>query len=286
MQQFNFLKYKYGRELLIDCVELDEIANLSVLLKEVHSTTFYEIFFITGGTGSVVIEGRRYDFKGPVILMLPPSLPRKWDIDYSPDSMVVFFEGEFIETFLKDPLFLNRLHYFGNSDNGPVLLLNDSGMPYFIALLQKISKEIKNSAPDSPHLLRAYLYELLIILNRTYAGYYGLNDALYKNNEILNFKNLLKTHIREKHTVNEYADLLKVNRNRLNQLCHQVFGKDASMIIRQELLLACKNELLGSSKTITEISYLYSFSAPSNFNRFFRMMTGITPAAYRESYAI
>lgn len=92
---------------------------------------------------------------------------------------------------------------------------------------------------------------------------------------------MLKQNIKEKQSVKEYATLLNMNRNRLNHLCQEIFVKDASIIIKNELLESCRYDLLTTNKTITEISYDHNFSAPSNFVRFFKSMTRISPAAYR-----
>jgi len=285
MIQFNFHKYKYGKELLVDCFHLSEIAGRSISMEEVHATSFYELFFFKKGGGSVLVEGRRLQFQAPAVLLLPPAQPRRWEMKTPPDCMMVIFEGEFIEDFLKDQLFLHRLYYFGNAGCSPLLPLDGNVMKDFGALLDRVKLEIGALSEDSQQLLRAYLYQLLILLNRSYAAYYGLKGDLYRNTEVLKFKELLKQHIREKQSVKEYAEMLRVHRNRLNQLCQEAFGKQATLIIRNELLLACKNELLTSDKSIAEIGYELNFSAPSNFVRFFKSMTNVSPAAYRQEYA-
>lgn len=285
MLQFHFHKYKYGKELLVDCFRLSDIAGRSISLKEIHATTFYEIFFFIEGSGAVLLEGNRIQFEAPAVLLLPPAQPRQWLLKTTPDCMMVIFEGAFLENFLKDQLFLDRLYYFNNVDSPPLLPLQQVDLEQFLGLLHCIKNEISDLQADGQQLLKAYLYQLLILLNRSYATYYHLKGNLYRNTDILKFKSLLKQHIHEKQSVKEYAELLKINRNRLNQLCHDAFGKHATDIIRNELLQACKNELLTSDKTIAEIGYQYNFSAPSNFVRFFKSMTNSSPAAYREQYA-
>lgn len=285
MVKFDFHKYKYGKELLVDCFDLSEIVGRSISMKAVHATSFYELFFFKKGKGSVLIEGRRLEFRSPTVLPLPPAQPRRWEIETRLEGMMLIFEGAFIETFLKDELFLHRLYYFGNTDCAPVLPLDREVMNEFGMLLERVRQEIRVLAEDSQQLLRAYLYQVLIVLNRRYAAYYQLKGNLYKNTEVLRFRELLKLHIREKQRVKEYAEMLGINRNRLNQLCQDAFGKPATMMIRGELVLACKHELLATGRSIAEISYGFNFSAPSNFVRFFKSMTRLSPATYREKYA-
>lgn len=218
-------------------------------------------------------------------MLLPPARPRQWHFNEQPEGMVVIFEGEFIEAFLKDNSLLNRLYYFGNYDASATLPLKKEETDNLLVLLKNIKQEINLLASDSYHLLRAYLYQLLILVNRSYTDHYQLKGNLYRNNEILKFRNLLRQHIRHKQTVKAYADLLNVNRNRLNHLCQETFGKNALSIIHDELLKSCKSELLSTGKTISEISYEHNFSAPSNFVRFFKSLTRISPASYRQEYA-
>lgn len=282
---FDFFKYKYGKELLIDCFSITDIAHRSLALQEIHATSFYEMFFFRKVTGHIVLEDTTLNLNGPTTLLLPPSQPRQWRLDSPLEGMVVIFEGEFMETFLKDSYFLDRLYYFGNYDAPPYLSLKKEETVIIFELLENIKHEIDLLASDSYHLLRAYLYQLLILINRSYTDYYQLKGNLYRNSGILKFRDLLRLHVRNKQTVKEYADLLGINRNRLNHLCQEALGKNALSMIHNELLKSCKIELLTTSKTISEISYELNFSAPSNFVRFFKSLTKISPASYRQEYA-
>ncbi|MGZ3754719.1 MAG: helix-turn-helix domain-containing protein [Mucilaginibacter sp.] len=285
MVRFDFHKFKYGKELLIDCFSVSQIAQRSLALQEIHTTSFYEMFFFSNIKGEIDLEDSRLQLHGPMALLLPPGQPRKWKLDESPDGMVVIFEREFLEIFLKDNYFLHRLYYFGNYDAPPVLNFTNDEIADLLDLLESIKNEINLLVADSFHLLRAYLYQLLILVNRSYAACYQIKGNLYRNIELLKFRDLLKKHIMQKQTVKEYADLMQINRNRLNQLCQETFGKTAISIIHEEILKSCKVDLLTTSKTIAEISYEHNFSAPSNFVRFFKNLTNLSPASYRLRYA-
>lgn len=285
MLRIQFHKYKYGRELLVDCFDLSEIDGKSMSSTEVHATGFYEIFLFIKANGAVIIEGNKIELKNSSVLLLPPSQPRKWILTAKPDCMMLIFEGEFVESFLKDSMFLHRLYYFGNFDCSPLMPAGAATFDRYKQLFHHVRAEIRELSLDSHHLLRAYLYEILILLNREYTAYNQLKGNLYRNNDMLKFKDLLKENIRHKQTVKEYAELLKMNRNRLNILCQDAYGKDAQTIVRNELAQACKNELLCTNKSVAEISYEYNFSAPSNFVRFFKSVVGLSPTAYRSEYA-
>ncbi|SFW84971.1 AraC-type DNA-binding protein [Chitinophaga sancti] len=284
MVQVKFDKRKYGRELLVDCFHLSEIAGKNLLSGQVYTISFYEIYLISEGKGSVTLETEVIDFNGPSVIFLSPAQPRKWDIQIVPDCMMLIFEGEFIEAFLKDSMFLSRLYYFGNYNCSQFVPIDSIENERYKLLFGWIMSEIKNLVEDSQHLLRAYLYELLILLNRKFTAHNQLKGNLYWNTDMIRFKKLLKEHIKDRQTVREYADMLQMNRNRFSQLCRDTFGKDAQTLIRNELAQTCKYELISTAKTIAEISYEYNFSAPSNFVRFFKSIVGCYPAVYREQY--
>jgi len=284
MLKINFEKNKYGSELLLDCVSLSEIADQGIAVKELHVTTFYEIFFFMEGHGSIHLEGIPQEIKAPCVLFLRPGQPRRWELDGVKKCSAIFFEGAFMETFLKDSLFLHRLYYFLGGTYPAVLSSKKQDMLQFETLLNAVTDEISCLREDSHQLLRAYLYQLLILLNRDYTAHYGLEGNLYHNLNMLRFRELLKKHIKEKQTVKEYAEMMQLHRNRLHQLCQEVFGKDASDVIRNELAESCKYELLTTDKSISEISYDHNFSAPSNFVRFFKSITSLSPNAYRKHY--
>lgn len=284
MLKIQFEKNKYGSELLLDCVALSEIVDQGIMVKELHVTTFYEIFFFMEGSGSINLEGKHLAIEAPCILFLRPAQLRQWELSSVKKCMVIFFEGAFMETFLKDHLFLHRLYYFLGGNFPAILPAEEQVIPSFKNLLNSVKQEIDNLKSDSHQLLRAYLYQLLILLNRNYTSHYDLKGNLYENLNMLKFREMLKQNIREKQTVKEYAELLHINRNRLNHLCQEIFAKDVSDIIKNELVESCKYDLLTTDKTVTEISYEHNFSAPSNFVRFFKSITHKSPAAYRAEF--
>lgn len=51
----------------------------------------------------------------------------------------------------------------------------------FENLLHWVKHEIDHLKDDSHELLRAYLYQILILLNRNYMAYYDLKGNLYEN---------------------------------------------------------------------------------------------------------
>ena len=83
------------------------------------------------------------------------------------------------------------------------------------------------------------------------------------------------------HKVNDYADLLAVTPNHLNDTTKKVTGKTALELIQDRLLLEAKRLLLHTEQTAKEISYQLGYNDPSYFTRFFKAQTERTPDDFR-----
>ncbi|PTN08570.1 AraC-like DNA-binding protein [Mangrovibacterium marinum] len=286
MLTFHFSKAKNGDQQLVDCLPFEAIAGYSNGLKDPHTTSFYELFWFPQVEGKLWADGEPIELSGPTAIMLPPFTVRSWQVDQSADSYVLFFVEDFVDGFLKDTAFLHRLHFFSYKQQSPVLPLSKEHLARISELYASIRSELGKSNLDRLFFVQAYWYQLLLHLNRLYGEHYRLSDRCYENTEIIRLKTLLKQHIQHKQTVQDYAEMMDINRNQLNALCLRFYGENANVVIRNSLLQVCKSELLSSKLTIAEISYKFNFSAPPNFSRFFKRYVGLTPAEYREKYSV
>jgi AraC-like DNA-binding protein len=143
-----------------------------------------------------------------------------------------------------------------------------------------IESEFQHLQNDSSHLLRATLYQLLIILNRHYASAYKLQSDTHIHPDFFRFRSLLEKQFKNYHRVDFYTKTLRVSSTHLNKLCRQYSGFSTQQMIHQKLISEIK-KLLRSNLSIKEIAYEFDFSDPSNFNRFFKKLTGATAQHFR-----
>jgi len=281
MEQFDFARHKYNKELLIDCFlksdQLDITKPSSRFL-----VTFYEVIFVIKGSGALMLENEKIIFQEGSVLFLPPNKWRQWtEVKEDFDAYYLLFEEEFISIFFNDPLYLYRFNYFYNTSTPSILHLDKEKQCENLTILENIRFEISNFKEDSKHMLRALLYTLLIRLNRNYETEHNVERSFYEKISVLKFRKLLEENIRSKHRVAEYADLLGLSTSHLNKLLKLHFGKNCSELIKNRLTLEIKKELLFSQKTVSEISHELGFSEASNFIRFFQSQVGQSPKSYR-----
>lgn len=96
------------------------------------------------------------------------------------------------------------------------------------------------------------------------------------------FMQLIDNHYIDKHTVQEYADMLSVTSNHLSQVVKQLTGKNALNFIAERLITEAKSLIHYTNLEVAQIAYQLNFSDPANFGRFFRKHTSLSPSEFRK----
>lgn len=282
---YKFYKKKYGQELLIDILDL-EYVKTGIRLNPIHRETFYCIIFITEGSEEVAVnEHCRRVSPGEVICSRPGEI-WKWQSDPRLEGIVLIFEEQFLLSFFKDPLFLDRFAYFRADRSSPFLLLDEGLQERLCHLLLLMKDEMGSHTEKDQHLLRAMLYETLMLLNR--ADIPNAPDRQSMNEVSVSryvdrFTSLVATEYVAHHDVEYYADSLCITANYLNKVVRQTLGTTAKLYIHKLLFEEARRRLTYTSATVSEIADDLHFDTVSYFIRFFRRHAGMTPLQYREN---
>lgn len=278
---YNFHKTKYGEELLIDIVSLSEIKKY----RDKHPThvlTYFDITFITEGEGEFAIDEKEYDIvSGDVIFSMPGEI-RKWNKNNILDGYALIFEEEFLLSFFNDHQFVYNLSYFGSQRKSSKI--NISGIQNRINnLLQNIITEIKEYKSKDKHILRALLYEILMVLNREYINSNKTESNQLLNRHVKSFISLVSENFKTNHSTNFYADKLCITPNYLNEIVRKTFNITAKRYIINQIIIEAKKMLTYTDLSISDISDNLNYTSPAYFIRFFRHETNYTPLEYRNS---
>jgi AraC-like DNA-binding protein len=278
-----FYKTKYGKELLIDVVQLKDIKKF-LLDNPLHSLSYYDITLITEGEGDFRIGDKVHCVRRGDIVFTSPAQPREWDIQHIIDGYALIFEGEFLLSFFNDPGFLNSISYFGYTGQIPdKLTLSDEEYMHVLSLIQSAKEEIQLYKKKDKHILRAILYQTLKYLDRIFIQKNKTQGVSSQNQYIQRFLELVNTECREWHSVAHYSDKLCLTPNYLNELIKKETGFTAKQIINDRLLAEAKKLLQYSPNSITEIAETLNFENASYFIRFFHNQQNITPLEFRNS---
>ena len=83
-------------------------------------------------------------------------------------------------------------------------------------------------------------------------------------------------------TVKYFAEKCFLSPNYFGDLIKKETGRTPQEYIQGKIINIAKEQLLGTAKTINEISYALGFQYSQHFNRYFKRNTGMTPSEYRK----
>lgn len=276
-----FNRTKYGRELLVDCAWLHEMPTF--MRAGPHYLTFHEIILITKGSGRLRMDGGQYDVRPGAVFFTRPYQVRHWET-VSLEGLSLFFPSLFLDEFFQEASFVERLPYFSSNAPDVRLTLAPPAARQLKKLLLAMHREFSALKPDSPHLIRAKLYEALIVLSRAYAEMFGISETRTIHPVVSRYRKAVERHATKIHLVSEYAKRIGVTPGHLNALCRATAHQGAKDVLQDHLILIARRALLYSNEPVERIGYALGFRDPSYFVRFFRRRCGQSPGAFRAAH--
>lgn len=249
--------------------------NLPILPHR-RSVNFF--IFVTKG---LVIRSRgltKYEIKENSFFCL--SADQITSLEYVSDDVEGFychFKSEvFSDSTLKSDL-ENEFPFFQLTTE-PIIEVDNPER--FIQLLRILENEYKKSQIERWELIPQYLHILFSELKLTIS-----NDSKSTINAASlltqRYKNALSKNIYELKTVIEFADLLSISPNHLNKCVKLTVGKSAHELLEEMRILEAKVLLKQTDLSIAEIAFKIGKFEPSDFTRFFKSKTSLTPKQYR-----
>jgi YesN/AraC family two-component response regulator len=98
-----------------------------------------------------------------------------------------------------------------------------------------------------------------------------------------NFNSLIENHYTESRNANFYANKLAVTYKHLNITCKKLMNKTAKNVIDDFIVLQAKRKLINTSIKSNELAYDLGFEDPTNFTKYFKKQTGLTPNSFIKS---
>lgn len=279
--QYDFFRTKYGEELLIDLIDLEDLVKY-MKLSPVQRLSYYDITVITDGNGTFSIDNHEQElFQGKVFFSSPGQI-RKWNATRTPKGYVLIFEDEFIATFFNDKQFTRQLSCFNHTGIPPVVELTPEDLLKLTGLLQDIKTEILSFKNNDKHILRALLYQTLIFLNRKYVAAYPLSVKKSTNRYIEPFTQMVETNCIGERAVEFYAQKLHITSGHLNCIVKEHYGISVKKLILNRTILEAKKLLQYTDMSVAQIADYLHFENTTYFSRIFRQYAHITPLNYRK----
>ena len=258
-------------------------ANRHFSVKYPHRHDFFEVLYLSKGSGFHIIDGNKYEIQPPCVFFMSPGQAHKIEFSNDIEGYIFIFTSEF---YLINQTNQNRLIEFPffftiRQENRPLMLESKQDVQFLENLFSKGIAEVEKGEKFSVDLLRSVLDLILTSCTVLYKSDESLLPKGRGNIVVKKFLQLVEENYQNNLTVNEYADKLSVTPNHLTQTVNQLTGKTSSQIIKAKQVLEIKRLLVHTNLSVTEIAGRLNFPDQSYFTRFFKRETGISPLQYR-----
>jgi AraC-like DNA-binding protein len=99
-----------------------------------------------------------------------------------------------------------------------------------------------------------------------------------------NYHTLINEYYKEWKLPKLYAQMLFITPNRLNGLCKEAVGTNATELIKDRVILEAKRLLTHTTMTVTQIAYELGFEDNSHFGKYFKSVVNETPEKFRTQF--
>ncbi|MDF9797801.1 AraC family transcriptional activator of pobA [Catalinimonas alkaloidigena] len=270
-----------------------EITQLSKLFQNTfhdhdpmksHRLNFYTIIFVTDGKpGTHYIDFNTYEYKqGNLIFIAKEQLHAFSSLQNNEGYLVLFTESFLTQSMaFEDNIFLQQL--FNYQLYHPVVPLPHEQYREFETIITMARQERERTSDfASARILRSYLNLLLLKSQRLRNEHAHYPDSSYYQ-EFNQFQQLLRQDLFRSRKVSYYAEQLNMSSKKLNMITQEMVSMPVKTYITASFILEIKRILANSSLTVNEVGYEAGFKEPTNFVKFVKKYTDMTPTELRST---
>lgn len=252
--------------------------NLDIFKVDVCTCIFHE-----EGNSIIKINTRQYEVSAPGVLVILPGqvvepIFQSDDLKYK----VIVMSRRFCED-----LFFSASESFQlmNVISEMPTIGNHDDFFIFEEYYQMLSKLVK--APDNEYKYKASQHLTMAM----FFGYAYNYSKLKDNKESLNRKNLIfkeliiliEQNFKQERKLSFYANKLCVTPKYLSTITKEIAGVNALQIINGYVITEAKVLLRTTELSLLQISIRLNFLSQSDFGKYFKKSTGMSPKAYRKN---
>lgn len=248
----------------------------------------FNIAFFQFAIGNVLharvgVFDQQEDIEEYTMVIYLPGQILTWEKTGNWDGYVIHVKESFLN--LSSIAHLTDSFSFLHSVQPMVIALSQKEYKQLSHFFELMLKEKKPLEAENVLVVRNLLQVMIVHINRiiSESKNEGKFVALQFHKIATRFKSLVLEHFQKHKTVTFYADQLGISPVYLGEVVKNVFGTSPKGIINEVIFLYAKTLLSSTDITIKELAWKLNYDDYSHFVKFFRKMSGHTPAAFRKS---
>jgi AraC-like DNA-binding protein len=276
-----------GRELDVEIFLFSDLRRRvsSEQILALYHYSFHTLICVTEGAVTQVVDFQPVSCSAGSLLVLRPGQVHTFGSDEGWDGWMVLFRAEFLPSQtqttadLLPVLGLDRLPDHLSLSAADFAAVNEA-----IARMQQDAAGV--ALPKDLHaLLRYELCALLLRLAILQDQHIGTDAARSTGvQRYAKFRRLVEQNYAGWHQVSAYAAALGCTEKSLTRAALEATGQSAKSVVMARIALEAKRLLVHTDRPIYLIAEGLGFEEATNFGKFFRRETGVTPIGFRQQH--
>jgi AraC-like DNA-binding protein/uncharacterized cupin superfamily protein len=268
-----------------DIIEISKEISPKDEQIEFHSHFFYEIIFVLDGTCHYIIEDKEYQVGKGNIILIPPGI--KHQVNWTNDKRLYERYVLWInKDFLEQQKLVDRdiLYAFEKCQKNNNYVLKSTTSSSYQSLEQDLIQLVNGSNEEK---LNKEIWSVslglsfIVHLNRTHYDLETKNISDYKDILLGDMLAYIDTHLNEKISIADLAQVLHVSPSTISRLCKQKLNVSLHQFIIQRRLKIAKSNILAGID-ISEAWENLGFTDYSAFFRAFKRYYGVSPTRFKK----
>lgn len=258
----------------VEVKNLDFLWEKASITNVIHRADFYHLIWVEKGELFLMVDFEELCLKGNDAFLISPGQVCRFNLQSHPRAFSLLFVPEFLGEAPTDAQLLHKILGITPLERKVISLQN---LP-INNLMQQLICELECYTNDEYQLViaRSCLRILLAEVARRLPKKMGNSNELARR-----FFDEVEKHHHQWHNVNDYLPLLVTQGKTLSKSVRLAVGMTPKIYIDRRQVLEAKRFLMYSKLSIKEIAFSLRFEEPTNFNKFFRKHTGISPNEFR-----
>ena len=266
-----------GQNLSVLSLDTHLNSGLEILFRP-HRTYYFMVIWVTEGTLDYHIDHQLCRIPNNHLIYIAPDQVHHFSTYQSCKGEIIAFT----EDFIPQSAFFPLLHIFNNAYAKVKSIQSKEVHIKVQTIFRSLSEELKKDPDEYQHaILFNMLYNLILFIERGKVVQQLTDMASKDFQDIIAFKSFVAKNFREHYNVQDYAEILDTTTQRLGQISAAALGKTPKEYIIEYVLTEARRLLTYSKESVKEISFSLGFDEPTNFTKYFKKHSGVSPSAYR-----
>jgi AraC family transcriptional regulator, transcriptional activator of pobA len=242
-----------------------------------HRISFFALLMVTKGTGTHQIDLKDYPIKEGTVLKIAKGQVHAFQKAPNYEGFLIIFTEDFVVNHFSKSSINIISHLYNYHITLPIF--NDpTGNESF---LNQLIFELKTENTYAQKNIVAALLNLYLLQLERKSNNNQQNNNSKHYKVFSQFKNLVETNYSSTRNVKDYANMLFISTKHLNQVVKEFTLNTAKHFIDDFVILETKRAMASSNYSLKEIGYAVGFDEVTNFTKFFKKHTGMTPKYFK-----